>query len=294
MKQHSKLLLLTGLLICLSSQIPAQSLPFEVMTFNIRYPNPGDGPSYWENRKERVAQTILYHEADIIGVQEAFRSQLDFLNEALNGEFEWFGVCRTDGSINPDPENEFSAIIYNKNKFERLDGGTFWLSETPEVIGSVGWDAALPRIVTWAKFKNLADQREFFFFNTHFDHMGKTARTNSAALLRKKISALASGYPVVCTGDFNSNPDTEAYQVMTDSKLPLLLKDAIHLSKVPHFGPQGSMTKGFTLPVLPNSRIDYVFVSEEFEVEKHAILAESVEGRTASDHLAVLSRIRLK
>lgn len=288
MKQFlfSFLLLFTGILSAQSS--------LHVMSFNIRYPNPGDGLSYWENRKDRVAQTILYHEADIIGVQEAFRSQLDFLHEALNGEFEWFGVCRTDGSVNPDPENEFSAVIYNKNKFERLDGGTFWLSETPEIVGSVGWDAALPRIVTWAKFKSLTDQKEFFFFNTHFDHVGKTARTNSAALLRKKIDEIASNHPVVCMGDFNSNPETEAYQVMTSESHQINLKDALHLSALDHFGPMGSLTKGFTLPVVPNSRIDYIFVSDEFEVEKHAILAESVDGRTASDHLAVLSRIRLK
>jgi endonuclease/exonuclease/phosphatase family metal-dependent hydrolase len=286
-----QLLLLLAFFPALSA-LSAQE-PINVLTFNIRFPNPGDGIHYWENRKERVAQTIQFHDVSLFGVQEAFRSQLDYLEGALE-DYTWFGVCRTDGTANPDPDNEFSAVFYKKSRFEQLDGGTFWLSETPDVPGSKGWDAALPRIVTWVKLRHLPDGTVFYFFNTHFDHMGKEARINSARLLRNKISELAQGFPVLCTGDFNADPATEIYQTMTAKDYPLPLQDAFHLSQLPHFGPKSTFTGSFTLPEQDNRRIDYIFVNPNVEVLKHAILGEAVEGKTASDHLAVFAQIKIK
>src|SRR5688500_16875247 len=120
------------------------------MSFNIRYPNPNDKDHYWDNRRPLVASMIRFHEVDLIGVQEAHRRQLDEMVTDMP-EYTWFGLCRTDGSTTPNPDNEFSAILYRKDRFELLDGNTFWLSETREKPGSVSWDAAFPRIVTWAK-----------------------------------------------------------------------------------------------------------------------------------------------
>ncbi len=277
------LLLFTGFLSAQSS--------LHVMSFNIRYPNPGDGMSTWDLRREQVIQTLLFHEADLIGVQEAFRRQLDEMSAGMK-DYTWFGVCRTDGSTQPDPDNEFSAIFFNTLKFEQLDGGTFWLSDTPDVPGSQGWDAALPRIVTWVKLLRKSDRKAFYFFNTHFDHRGENARNQSAVLLRNRIDAIAAGFPVVVTGDFNANPDSQVYGTMTSApEAQIKLSDALTLSQTPHFGPMGSLTQGFTLPVFPNSRIDYIFVSPEITVNKHAILSTSIEGRTASDHLPVFARI---
>lgn len=272
--------------------LSAQEL-INVLSYNIRLPNPGDGIYYWENRKERVAQTIQFHDVTLFGVQEAFRSQLDYLENVLE-DYAWFGVCRTDGTISPDPDNEFSAIFYKKSLFEQLDGGTFWLSETPDVAGSKGWDAALPRIVTWVKLRHLPDGAVFYYFNTHFDHMGKEARINSARLLRNKIAELAQNFPVICTGDFNADPETEIYQTMTAKDYPTPLQDALLLSQLPHFGPKSTFTGSFTLPEQDNRRIDYIFVNANVEVLKHAILGEAVEGKTASDHLAVFAQIRIK
>src|SRR5689334_257130 len=133
--------------------ITAQSPSLQVMTFNIRFANKGDGVHDWEHRRPLVTSMVQFHEVDLLGVQEALRGQLDDMVKDMP-EYEWFGVCRTDGSVQPNPDGEFSAILYRKDRFERLDGNTFWLSQTPEVVGSVGWDAALPRIVTWAKFKD--------------------------------------------------------------------------------------------------------------------------------------------
>lgn len=156
-----------------------------VMSYNIRYNNPADGINNWDNRRSLVVSTIRFHEADIIGLQEAMRNQLDNLSDDMP-EYAWFGVCRNDGTMDPKPDGEFSAILYRKDRFELLEGNTFWLSEHPDVVGVKGWDAALPRIVTWVKLKD-KQSKTGYFFNTHFDHMGESARVESAKLLLQNL-----------------------------------------------------------------------------------------------------------
>lgn len=294
MKVQSVFRLTLILLCCLAwgAHLRAQNGSFQVMTFNLRYPNPGDGFNYWPNRKELAASMIRYHDADIIGVQEAFRGQLDDLMSLLPG-YEWFGVCRTDGSVKPDPEGEFSAILYRTDRFERLDGNTFWLSEDPEAVGKAGWDAALPRIVTWARFRDKATGGEFFHFNTHFDHIGKVARAESARLIREQITALAGAAPVVLTGDFNAIPTETPYLEITNPERPGHLQDALYLSEQPHHGPMSTWS-GFQFPGVPDRRIDYVFIKNKVHVIKHAILSDSWSGRFPSDHLPVLARVEIE
>ena len=263
-----------------------------VMTFNIRYPNPGDSANYWPHRKHMVASMIRYHQADLIGIQEAFRSQLDELTTMLP-EYKWIGVCRTSGDQHPDPDNEFSAILYRTSRFKPLQEETFWLSETPSTAGVAGWDAALPRIVTWGRFIDLRTQKEFFHFNTHFDHRGKEARKESAHLLLKKVKEIAGSMPTLITGDFNARPTSVPYQILVDPNREDSIQDAIHLSEQPHHGPDGTGTNGFKIPGVPGSRIDYVFVKNGVKVLTHAILAESWGGRLPSDHLPVLVKCEI-
>lgn len=263
-----------------------------IMSFNIRYPNPDDGFNYWPKRKELAASMIRFHEADIIGLQEAQRNQLDDLTAMLPG-YQWFGVCRTDGSTTPDPDNEFSAIFYRTDRFERLEGHTFWLSPTPETVGSKGWDAALPRIVTWAKFRDLKTNRTFYHFNTHFDHRGENARIESAKLLVAKIAEIAGSAPVVITGDFNSNETTEPYQILTNRHHPSGLVDALTISQTPHHGPMGTTTNNFLFPGVPGQRIDFIFIKNQVKVLKHANLSDSWSGRLPSDHLPVIAKIQI-
>lgn len=270
--------------------LSAQSEAFQVMTFNIRLPNPDDGFNYWPNRKELVLSMIRYHEADLLGVQEAFRSQLDELSKGLP-EFDWVGVCRTDGTAHPSPDNEFSAIFYRKSRFEVLLSGTFWLSEHPDKAGIAGWDAALPRIVTWAKFKDKATGKVFFHFNTHFDHIGKVARASSAHLVLSKIKEMAGTLPVLLTGDFNAQPTEEPILILTNPQHPDRVIDAITRSQLPHHGPTGTWTNAFLFPGMPGQRIDYVFIKNGIQVLKHAILSDSWSGRLPSDHLPVLARV---
>lgn len=267
--------------------------PLQVMTFNIRFPNPDDGFHYWPNRRDLVASMIRFNEADLVGLQEAFRSQLDDLAARLP-DYEWFGVCRTSGTTTPNPDNEFSAILYRKDRFEKRQGGTFWLSETPDAAGQKGWDANLPRIVTWAEFRDKASGKTFFHFNTHFDHVGQVARRESAKLILAKIKAIAGNAPVVCTGDFNARPSDEPIQVITDPKNPDALKDGYRITKMPHHGPTGTSTNGFLFPGVPDARIDYIFVKNRVSVLKHAILSDSWSGLLPSDHLPVLARISIE
>jgi endonuclease/exonuclease/phosphatase family metal-dependent hydrolase len=260
---------------------------FNVMSFNIRYPNPGDGIHYWDNRRPHVASLIQFHEADLIGVQEAFRRQLDEMVTDMP-EYDWFGVCRTDGTINPSPENEFSAILFRKDRFERLDGNTFWLSGSPEATASVGWDAALPRIVTWSKFKDKKSGKEFFHFNTHFDHMGGVARNESAKLLLQKIKTIAGDMPVIITGDFNCGEIDQPYLTIT---MGSDFSDAMKISKTPHHGPTASFAGNFQVSGLNDHRIDFIFANKHIDVLKHGILSDSWNGSFASDHLPVLAKI---
>ncbi len=280
------------LLFVLPFSLLAQDGPkVNVMTFNIRFPNPDDGFDYWPKRKELVASMIRFHEADLVGVQEAFRSQLDELTQMLPN-FKWVGVCRTDGSRNPDPDNEFSAILYNKDKFELIEDHTFWLSETPEEKASKGWDAALPRIVTWAQFEHKASGRRLYHFNTHFDHVGQEARKNSAALILDQIKSNVGDEPLVLTGDFNCIPADIPYRVLTDEQNDERVYDAYFISKTPHHGPASTWTAGFRFPGVPDRRIDYIFIKNNVEVLRHGILSESWSGRLPSDHLPVLATIR--
>ncbi len=260
-----------------------------VMTFNIRYPNPDDGMNYWPRRKELTASMIRFYETDIVGLQEAFKSQLDDLTEMLPG-YQWFGVCRTSGDMTPDPDNEFSAILYKKDRLELLEGDTFWLSENPDQPGIAGWDADLPRIVTWARFKDKITGKTFYHFNTHFDHRGQEARAESAKLILRKIADIAADSPVVVTGDFNAIPESVPYRTLVDENNTQHLTDAYTITQMPHHGPVATGTRGFTFPGVPGVRIDYVFVKHGVEVRKHAILSDTWGGRLPSDHLPVLAK----
>ena len=263
------------------------------MTFNIRLPHPGDGIYYWDERRPHVASVIQFHQADLVGVQEAHRRQLDEMVADMP-EYEWFGVCRTEGSTHPNPDGEFSAILYCKDRFERLDGNTFWLSETPDVPGSKGWDAALPRIVTWAKFKDKLTGKIFFHFNTHFDHIGEVARLESSKLILQKMKTIAGEMPVIVTGDFNSYETDPPYLAMIDSSSTYHVTDAITISKLPHHGPLATFAGNFQISGMIDHRIDYIFVRKKIEVIRHGILSDSWNGNLASDHLPVLAEIKIK
>ncbi|MFK7865536.1 MAG: endonuclease/exonuclease/phosphatase family protein [Pseudohongiellaceae bacterium] len=262
-----------------SSNHPAS---VNVMSFNIRYNNPNDGEHAWPNRKAHVASVIEFHQAGLVGLQEVLRGQLDELAELLP-DYAWVGVGRNDGQN----AGEFAPIFYRTDRFELLDSGVFWLSETPNTIASKGWDAALPRIATWARFKDVSNDRDFLHLNTHFDHRGELARVRSSELIISQLESLGANLPVVVTGDFNVPPTSEAYQTMTSA-----LNDSKMISdSMPH-GPEGTFG-GFTAELdEANERIDYVFVGSDTKVLRYGVLSDHWNGRYPSDHQPVLVEVQ--
>jgi endonuclease/exonuclease/phosphatase family metal-dependent hydrolase len=221
------------LLLMLSLSLTAQDL--NVMSFNIRYNTPKDSLDAWPLRKDNVAAQILFHDVHLLGVQEALHGQMTDLLERLP-RFKYKGVGRDDGK----EKGEYSAIFYDTTRLQALQSKTFWLSETPELAGSKGWDAQITRIVTWVKFRDRKTKKIFFAFNTHFDHIGQAARKESARLLLQKVKEIAGSTPAVVTGDFNAMPTDEPIQVITDKNNPLHLVDSREISQTPHYGPAGT------------------------------------------------------
>ena len=244
------------------------------MTFNIRQDRQKDGVNNWIYRKGKVASVIRFHHCDIVGIQEAFFNQMQDLEELLP-EYGWVGVGRDDG----DKEGEFAAIFYLKNRFEVIDGGTFWLSETPNAPGQKGWDADCVRICTWAKFIDKTSKKIFYFYNTHYDHVGQIAMVQSSYLLLNKINNFAKDYPVVVVGDFNNTEDCEAYKILVGENG---LRNSRYISKFEHHGPSftyhgfkaNELMKMDVRLKLENSHeligpIDFIFVNEKsLEKEK--------------------------
>ena len=266
---------------------PRAAAPLRVMSFNLRYDTPSDGPNAWPHRRDWVAALVRFHEADAVGVQEALATQLADLDARLPG-FARVGVGRADGRAG----GEFSAILYRADRLELLDGGTFWLSPTPETPGSKGWDAAIERVATWARFRDRRTGCRHVHLNTHFDHVGEQARQESARLLRRRLAALAGGLPVVVTGDLNADPRSAPYRILTrdtiaDALAPLV--DALGASRAGHYGPTSTWTAFRAIE--PGRRIDYVLVTPSVLVLTHGILPDSWDGRFPSDHLPVLASL---
>ena len=264
-------------------------LSIRAMTFNIRLNVQSDSLNAWPYRKQIVANMIQFHHADLIGVQEALIGQVEDLAEHLPN-YSWFGLGRDDG----DKSGEFMAIFYLKERFKVLRNSTFWLSENPEIPGK-GWDAACNRVVTWGKFKDTKTSKIFYHFNTHFDHRGEIARTESAKLLLKQINEIAGISNVIVTGDFNTNPSSIPYKILTDHKkqeTDLKLVDAKMVSYYPHHGPTGTFT-GFRLAniAINIQPIDYIFVTKNIKIMRHGTLSDTFNGSLPSDHMPVLAEI---
>ena len=200
-----------GLALAFAAMLPAQSL--RVMTFNVRFPNPNDGPNIWENRRELLVETIRRSDPDVVGTQEMFDSQGQYIAERLP-HYAWFGVSRRGNH-----EDEHMGVFYKRGKLFPLESGTFWLSETPSVPGSMSWDVSLPRIVTWARFRE-SSGREFWLYNTHFPHRREdaAARYECAKVIAADIERrVPAGADLILMGDFNSAADSDVHELLTQS-----------------------------------------------------------------------------
>lgn len=275
----------------ISLGLPAMAADFDVMSFNIRNSKDSvagseyDGNNTWDNRKAIVVDIIA--QKDIAGLQEAFSDQIGYLARQLP-EYSWVGVGRDDGNA----EGEAVPIFYRNDKYVKLGGGTFWLSETPQVVASVGWDADLTRITTWVRLEEIATGKRVLVFNAHFDHIGQTARQKSAILLSKKADEITGGAgdAVIVLGDLNfERSDTASYKALTD-----LYQDAREISQQPFTGVNGNKDQVFTYHGYGKEKpedIDYIFVNDKLAVNTFEYRSVVKDGIYASDHLSVMSNI---
>lgn len=251
-------------------------------TYNLRMDTPNDGKNAWPNRKEMVKGLIKFHDFDIFGTQEGFKHMLDGVSE-LDG-YAYIGVGRDDGKDG----GEHSAIFYKEDRFDLLNEGNFWLSETPDVP-SKDWDVTCcNRICSWGKFYDKIRGKEFYFFNVHYDHQGKVARRESSKLLLSKIKQIAGQKATVfVTGDFNAIPTDEPITILSSDGL---LKDSYTISEQPAYGTIGT-ANSFNIEGEMKSRIDYIWVTPETKVKKYGVLNDMQNGRFPSDHFPVLIQI---
>jgi len=256
-----------------------------VMSYNIRFDTPRDGINAWPHRKDAVAEMMgPKYGSDIIGVQEAEDHQVREIQERLP-DYSWVGVGRADGKTS----GEYSPIFYRSDRFKVLENDTFWLSEEPNKPGSKSWDAAITRIVTWAKFSDRQTGQTFYVLNTHFDHRGEEARVRSSKMMVDFVSGLDENIPVIITGDLNVTETDRAYSVIADAPG---ISDARYVSETGHEGPTATFNNWKRLRP-PESRIDYIFVSDGVRVLNHRILDDRYDGRFPSDHLPVISDLVL-
>lgn len=254
-----------------------------VGTFNLRYDNPRDSGNLWKDRAPVAAALIRFHDFDIVGTQEGLKNQLEDLQRNLP-DFSYYGIGRDDGQA----KGEHSAIFYRKSLFNVLDSGSFWLSTTPDKPGP-GWDAKLNRICSWLKLQTKKGKKTFYMFNVHYDHQGVEARKESSKLILQKIQQIAGKQPVMFTGDFNGNHQSEWYLSIKNSGI---VRDTYTLAADPYVN-NGSFNS-FRTNNPSNDIIDHIFVTDQFTVKKYGVLTDTYHGRFPSDHFPVLVKVELK
>jgi endonuclease/exonuclease/phosphatase family metal-dependent hydrolase len=246
------------------------------MSFNVRYGTAQDGLDHWLLRKGHVVATVNLEDPDLLGLQEALPFQASFLAEAMP-EHESYGPGRSG----PEGEDEACTLLWRRDRFEALARGVFWLSPTPDQVASSGWDAALPRICTWARLRDRHTAHIFVFANTHFDHRGREARLESAGLLAEWFE----DERVLLVGDFNAGESSKPME---------LLRSAGFVDPFRVIHPEESDVGTFTgFRDTPGAaKIDHVLVRGTAEVLAAAINRSRFDGRWPSDHLPVTASLR--
>lgn len=246
-------------------------------TFNIRCINKGDTEQGfgWDVRKDPACRWVIDNNIDVCGMQEVTQKQLEDVIKRLP-QYDYVGVGRTDGK----KKGEYTPIFYRKDRFIALDKGNFWLSETPDVAGSKGWDAAIERVASWVKLKERKTGKVFMAVNTHFDHVGKQARVESAKLIMKKIQEIVQDRPAAVTGDFNITNKNEAYKTMVSNEFKM--NDALVVSPQ-HHGVYYSFNGFRKVNPKKANQIDFIFITPQINVIRTCIPQDDLKA-VISDH----------
>ena len=264
------------------------------MTFNIRYGTANDGVNSWPNRSALVIDVVRDRSPDILGLQEALRFQLDEMRTALPHYGE-IGVGRDDGR----EAGEYAAILYRSDRFEMEESGTFWLSDTPRIPGSKSWGNRITRICTWARLASIETSERFYVFNLHLDHESQSSRERSVELLARRITEHADNDPVVVLGDFNAGEDNPAIRFLlgelaaTDAgwSYPSPHLRDTYRTRYPTAGEDVGTFNAFR-GESSGEQIDWILVSEHWDVLEAAIVRTHYDGRYPSDHFPVTALIR--
>ncbi len=256
-----------------------------VMSFNLRYASE-QGEQPWSRRKGAMLQLLREADPDILGTQEGLFRQLEDLAAGLP-DHAYVGLGRRGGS-----HDEYCAIFYRKSRFTLLEYDHFWLSEQPNVIGSLAYDADLPRMVTWARFADRETDRAFYVVNTHFDHAHETSRLKSATQLRAFLAGLETKDAVIVTGDFNAAAGASGiYTELVGSKC---VDDALVLGGLVD-DPQSTGTfHGFTGRAEDRGRIDWILFRGALVPTKPEIVRTAPDGVLPSDHFPVRVQFEMR
>jgi endonuclease/exonuclease/phosphatase family metal-dependent hydrolase len=252
-----------------------------VMTYNLRFAS-ATGLNSWPERRPLMRECIQEASPDVIGTQEGLYAQLKDLAVDLP-EYNWIGLGRDGGS-----RGEFMAIFYRKERLDPIAFDHFWLSGTPNIIGSSTWGNSNRRMVTWVRFIDRRTSKEFYLFNTHFDHQIQTAREKGAELVRERVAALNTPLPVLLTGDFNAGADNKAHQILVSDGF---FVDTWDRAKE-RLGEGLGTFNGFKEVPTNNTRIDWILARGDVEVDREEIVTFSSNGRFPSDHCPLLGTLR--
>jgi endonuclease/exonuclease/phosphatase family metal-dependent hydrolase len=242
-----------------------------LMTFNLRFANPADGPNAWEFRKELVVEVIGRHRPDLLGTQEGTVPQLNYLEEHLAG------YLPLTAHRPVDPTCQYPTIFYREDRFEVEESREFWLSETPQVHRSLSWGSAFPRMVTYGRLREKGRSTSFYFIDTHLDHISAAARREGARMIREFFLPLKQ--PMILVGDFNEPPDSQVYGEFIYTHSPL--QDTWR--QVHPAGQEPTTQHGFDGRPR-GSRIDWILTTPPFVVRRAAIVTDNQAGRYPSDH----------
>lgn len=303
----NRIILLLAFALCLAS---ADAQTLTVGSYNIRNDNAGDARkgNGWQRRCPVICDLVEWIDYDVFGAQEVKRNQLDDMLARLP-EYDYVGVGRDDGKQG----GEHEPVFYKRERFKLLDSGDFWISQTPDVAGSKGWDAALPRICTYAHLQDRQSRMRFWYFNLHMDHIGVEARREGAKLIVAKVREMCGDEPVIITGDYNVDQNNEIYAIFAESGI--LLDSYVAAEK--RMAANGTFNS-FDPDFHTDSRIDHIFLSPSFRVDAYAVLTDGywtdeaedkteLKGEAApreisfrryvrrcpSDHYPIAARIRL-
>lgn len=257
-----------------------EGMTLHVMSFNIRNGRANDGDDSWPLRQERLFTLLREQNADVIGLQEAFRDQVDSIRRAVPG-YEEAGVGRNDGKA----AGEHATILFRASRFRLEAQGTFWFSDTPETPGSTSWGNTIPRICTWVRLAEKASGRRFTVYNLHLDHQSQPSRERSVTLLLERLGA-ASG-PRIVMGDFNAGESNTAVRALLASRAPTLTDTF----RTRHPGETAVGTFHGFQGGTGGDKIDYLFVTDDFAVTEAQIVRERRDGRYVSDHYPVTARL---